>query len=142
MNSPQKKSESSAVTKRLVGLIIKMPLGEQEALLEEIERRRIRFKRRHSRKTIRTLVDYSTDDRAFKDFTQDISAGGVFIQTHMPFRVGEDIALSFFLPMAPERHIKIGGQIVRTAPTGIGVEFRPTGAAQEQLAQMLMEMIT
>lgn len=78
--------------------------------------------RRNPRKNYFMPVDYVIKDRCFRDFTRDISAGGVFIEAHQRFAVGESISLSFML-----RHyaypIKIRGRIVRVAPEGIGIKF-------------------
>jgi Tfp pilus assembly protein PilZ len=78
--------------------------------------------RQHARKSYFMSVDYAVKDRCFRDFIKDISAGGVFIETHHLFPVGETIALSFMVPRYPVP-VKITGKIARVSPEGLGIEF-------------------
>ncbi len=54
------------------------------------------------RKTPRTStvirVDYHTVDSFFRDFADNISAGGMFIVTPKPLRPGTQLILEFMLP--------------------------------------------
>ena len=67
-------------------------------------------------------VNVATEDRVFKDFVGNISAGGVFIETGEPFSVGQEVTLIFSSPNHPEP-IKITGKVIRSVEGGIGVEF-------------------
>jgi len=78
--------------------------------------------RQYTRKPYFMTVDYAVKDRFFRDFIKDISAGGVFIETHHLFPVGETIALSFMVPRYPVP-VKITGKIARVSPEGLGIEF-------------------
>ena len=78
--------------------------------------------RQHARKSYFMSVDYAVKDRCFRDFIKDISAGGVFIETHHLFPVGETISLSFMVPNYPVP-VKITGRIARVSPAGLGIEF-------------------
>ena len=120
----EKSVGDNALLEQLMELIAKMPRGEQLSLLNELEERFSKFNRKHLRVLLRTSVEYSTKDRSDKGFTHDISAGGVFIETRMPFRSEEDIYLNFILPEDPETQIRIHGTIARISPNGIGVEFK------------------
>ena len=91
--------------------------------LEELEEMVFEGKRKHYRKTLLTVVDYITQGNAYKDFIQNISPGGVFIETPMPFSVGQELSLTFALP-SYQKHIKITGEVVRISPQGIGVKFK------------------
>lgn len=86
------------------------------------------------------VIDYSTEDRMYKDYIQNISAGGVFIETQMPFAEGQELSLSFPLPNY-QKYIKISGEIVRTSPHGIGVRFKTANQEQEEMIKSLVEMI-
>jgi len=86
------------------------------------------------------VIDYSTADRVYKDYIQNISAGGVFIETQMPFAEGQELSLSFPLPNY-RKYIKISGEIVRTSPHGIGVQFGAPDHKQEEMIKSLVEMI-
>ena len=86
------------------------------------------------------VVDYSAEDRIHKDFIQNISVGGVFIETRMPFSVGQQVSLSFPLPNY-QKYLKILGEVVRTSSQGIGVKFKTADEDQEAMIKSLLEMI-
>jgi uncharacterized protein (TIGR02266 family) len=130
----------SSVTARLLKVIKKMSENEQLTLLKELEERLFKDRRKHEREPFFMVVDYSTEDRFYKDYIQDISAGGVFIQTRMPFRAGQDVSLSF--PLADyQKYIKITGEIVRVTPQGIGVKFKMVNQDQEAMLKSLLEFL-
>lgn len=130
----------SKITTRLIELIKKMPEEEQRALLKELEERLFEGKRKHERKPFLMAVDYSTQDHVYKDFIQNVSAGGVFIQTNMPFSVGQEVSLTFPLPNY-QKHIKIIGEVVRTTPQGVGVKFKMADQDQKAIIKSLLESI-
>ncbi len=67
-------------------------------------------------------VSYATRGIAYEDFLLDISAGGVFIETHAVFKVGQTLTLTF--PMPGHQHfITVTGRVVRVDGHGIGVQF-------------------
>jgi uncharacterized protein (TIGR02266 family) len=113
---------------------------EQLNLLKDLEERLFKDRRKHKRKPFFMVVDYSTHDRAYKDYIQNISAGGVFIETRMPLSVGQVISLSFPLPDY-QKYIKITGEVVRVSPQGIGVKFRMVDQEQEAMIKSLLESI-
>jgi hypothetical protein len=141
MNTPNKTVEGSPIIDQLMDLIMKMPKGEQYSLLTELEERFSKLKRKHYRKPLRTSVEYSAGDRADKGFIHDISAGGVFIETRMPFRAKESISLNFSLSSDPEKQIRIHGQIARIAPDGVGVKFMRFNEEQMNLIKSELETI-
>jgi Tfp pilus assembly protein PilZ len=63
------------------------------------------------------------EGRAYQDFVRNVGAGGVFIETPEHFSVGQRVSLTFSLP-SYSRVIKIAGEIIRTTPNGIGIEFK------------------
>jgi uncharacterized protein (TIGR02266 family) len=136
MNQPKQ----SNLTVRLIELIKNLSEDEQTSLLRELEEKISRGKRKHERKPFFMVVDYSTEDRMFKDYIQNVSAGGVFIETQMPFAEGQELSLSFPLPNY-QKYIKISGEIVRTSLQGIGVQFKTVDHEQEELIKSLMKMI-
>ena len=135
-----KQSDKSRLTDQIIELVKKMSEHEQRTLLKDLEESLFRGKREHIRKPFSMVVDYSTEDRAYKDFIQDISAGGVFIETHMPFSVRQQVSLSFALPDY-QKHVKITGEIVRSSPEGIAVKFKMANQDQEAMIKSLLEMI-
>jgi Tfp pilus assembly protein PilZ len=86
-------------------------------------------------------VDYSTKDRSEKGFIHDISTGGVFIETRMPFRSEEDISLNFMLPEEPETRVAIHGRIARISPSGIGIEFKSLKEDQKKLIKSYIDKV-
>jgi uncharacterized protein (TIGR02266 family) len=133
-------SNGSKITARLIELIKSMPEDEQRTLLRDLEEKPFEGRRKHARKPFLMAVDYSTQDHVYKDFIQDISAGGVFIQTDMPFTVGQEVSLTFPLPNY-QKHIKIVGEVVRSTSQGVGVKFKMADQGQEAMIKSLLESI-
>jgi len=123
-----------------VELITDMPEDKQQALLRDLEKETSKGARNHHRKPFIMVVDYVMQDRMYKDFIQDISAGGLFIETSQPFSVGQNVTLAFPLPNHQE-HIKITGEVVRATPQGIGVKFKMADEDQEAMVKTLLDTI-
>jgi len=133
--------ESRTSTKaRLIALIEQMPEDELALLLKEVEERLFIRKRKHARKTCSLAVEYSTRRSTHSDFIHDISAGGVFIETSLPFRVGERIILNFTLPNHSEP-LTIRGETARISPSGIGVQFKMEEDPQAQHLEQWLEKL-
>lgn len=129
--------DKSSVAVRLLEVIEAMSEDEQLALLKELEERLSKGKRDNKREPFFTTVDYSIEDRFYKDYIQDISDGGVFIETREPFRVGQEILLTFSRPNT-EQYVKVTGEIARMTSRGIGVKFKPVDqVAGKQIEPLL-----
>ncbi len=135
----ENKEDKSSVVARLHELIKKMSKKEQQALLDELEERLFKKKRKHERKPFLTTLDYSTESRSYRDFIKDISIEGVFIETSIPFSVGEVVSMTFLLP-EHEKKIKIQGEIVRIDEQGIGVKFK-TSQVQKEIIESFVDMV-
>lgn len=133
-------SNESRITARLIELIKNMSVDEQRTLLKDLEGKPFEGRRKHVRRPFLMAVDYSTQDHVYKDFIQDISTGGVFIQTHMPFTVGQEVSLTFPLPNY-QKHIKVIGEVVRSTPQGVGVKFKMADQDQEAMITSFLESI-
>lgn len=140
MTTLEIQSNESRITARLIELIKNMSEDEQRTLLKDLEERPFEGRRKHVRKPFLMAVDYSTQDHVYKDFIQDISSGGVFIQTHMPFTVGQEVSLTFPLPSF-QKHVKVVGEVVRSTPQGVGVKFKMADKDQEAMITSLLEPI-
>ncbi len=141
MNDFKKLSKESTISARLFALIIDMSKDEQRNLLKELEERiSKKGKRIDARKPFFMVVDYASIDHTYKDFIQNISSGGVFIETRTTFSIGQEVSLTFPLP-SHQKHIKISGEIVRTDAKGIGVKFKMADQDQETFIKSLLEMI-
>ena len=140
MTTVEIQPNESSITDRLIELIKNMPEDEQRTLLRDLEEKPFEGRRKHARKPFLMAVDYSTQDHVYKDFIQDISTGGVFIQTHMPFAVGQEVSLTFPLPDY-KKHVKIVGEVVRSTTQGVGVKFKMADQNQEAMITSLLESI-
>jgi len=79
-------------------------------------------KRLTARTPLYKAVTYEAKGEAYEDFVQDISAGGIFIETRLHFVLGQSLAIT--LPMPGHQHyIQVSGQVVRISSSGIGVKF-------------------
>lgn len=123
MNAPTHKSIKPSVIPELVKLIEKIPHGEQQVLLRELEDRFANLNRNHIRKEVCTEVECLTHYQSTKGHITNISAGGVFIESRMPFRCGDEIKLRFVFPQNLQKQLQLTGQIVRISPIGVGVQF-------------------
>jgi Tfp pilus assembly protein PilZ len=131
----------SRTTARLFELIKRMSEDEQLALLKELGERFSKGRRKHEREPFFMVADYSTEDRVCRDYIQNVSAGGVFIETHMPFTSGQEVSLAFPLPNY-QKYIKIIGEVARVTPQGIGVVFKLVKQEQETMVKSLLEWLT
>ena len=115
----------SKINPRLTELISNLSNEEIEELLEKLEKRqKSKFdeKRKHQRKPTLIYVDCSGKNYTFTDFIQNISAGGLFIETQIPLLIDHELSMTFTLPGA-EDSTKITGKVVRTDANGIAVRF-------------------
>ena len=122
MDDLVKTSETSSVTDRLISLVMELSEEQQETLLEELELKFLNENRRQTRKSFMTVVDFASQGHCYREFIQDISGSGVYIQTAMPFSDGQEIVMTFPFPDS-KKHVKVIGRIARIDDTGIGVEF-------------------
>ena len=127
-------------TDQLMDLIRRMDEEERQQLLTELRERFMDERRSAPRKHFLTMITYATLDRAYNDFTRDISEGGVFIETHMPFSIGQSLSMTFPVPNL-HRHLKLSGEIVRLDENGVGVQFKLTTKQQEEVVATLMQLI-
>jgi Tfp pilus assembly protein PilZ len=112
------------VTHRLFKAITNMSDDERRALLRLLEKGLLkgRFRREYYRKGLCLPVAYAKERHVYHNFTKDISLGGVFILTSIPFKVGDEIRVLF---KTDEKSDQVGilGRVARVVPEGIGVRF-------------------
>ena len=111
----------------LFALIFDMPDSETRHLLQELEVRRKTTQektdqRKHPRRQTFIHVDCLGDKCVFTDFIQNISIGGLYIETQIPLFENQELSMSFS-PPGSESIIKITGTVVRIDSKGIGVQF-------------------
>jgi hypothetical protein len=125
MTVKDKKMSINEVRGRLFELIFSMPEEETRELLKKLEIRWMptyEERRKHPRKSTFIHVDCAGNKCAFTDFIQNLSAGGLYIDTQLPFFVGQELSMTFSVTNG-EAPIKITGKIVRVDSRGIGVKF-------------------
>ena len=120
---PPKELNISAVTARIIEIVLAMPVDERRTLLKYLEQEHISGRRKYPRKTYFMEVIFATPDRVISGYIKNISSDGMFVETREPFSVGQLVTLTFKLPNSLE-HIKINGEIVRVSSNGFGVKFR------------------
>ena len=116
------KPNISVITARLFEIILDMPFKKRRALLKDLQAKHSQGRRRFARKPYFMPVDFATPDRAFSGYIQNISSGGVFIETRETLPVGQQLTLSFMRPKSRD-YVKVGGEVVRNIPDGFGVKF-------------------
>jgi CheY-like chemotaxis protein len=127
--SPTPESEKvfglGVINPRLSELISNLSDEEIQELIEELEKRqesKFHEKREHQRKPTLIYVDCSGKNYTFTDFIQNISSGGIYIETQIPLHVDHELSMTFTLPGTGDP-LKITGRVVRTDPNGIAVRF-------------------
>ena len=128
MTSDDKKMGIKEVRSRISEIISKMSEDESRKLLKGLEKwqqSKPPDKREHHRQDASFYAICETKSCNFRNFTKDISSGGVFIETDTTLSVNEDVFMTI-LHSSFEVPIRAGGKIVRVDPKGIGVKFKNT----------------
>ena len=116
------------VEARLSELLSEMSEAEKRDFLEKLEEWQAckqEEKRKHPRKRITIYSVCSGADTYFRDYIQNIGAGGIFIETQTPLFVNQELTTTFFLPSS-KAPVKAKGKVVRTDSKGIAIEFDET----------------
>ena len=100
-------------------------LEKWQSKFDDKQQSKPKEKRKYSRKPISVYAICKTDNRNFRDFTKDLSAGGAFIETNTNLSLDEDLFMTLF-HASFETPVRIGGKIARTDPNGVGVKFNKT----------------
>ena len=140
MDDLDKTLEVPSVTDRLISLVMELSEEQQETLLGELEPKLSKERRHHTRKPFITVVDFASQGRPYREFAQDISGGGVYIETSGSFSVGQDVVLTFPFPDS-QKHMKITGRIARVVDTGIGVQFNMRSFRDELPIRSLLKVL-
>ena len=119
-NLPSENEEK--LTKRLVNAVTKLSLQRKRMLDELLKEWELLDYREDSRIPCFLPVDYSTQNRVYQDFINNLSNGGVFIETSADLATGQALAMIFNVPSL-SKTFKISGKIVRSEADGIGVKF-------------------
>ena len=125
MTNNTNKISSEEVYNQILQIISILSEEQLRKLLEALEKwRKPKFKekRKYPRKQTLIWIECSCNRCALNDFIQNISVSGLFIETIVPFFVGEELSMTFSLPDAEDPK-KIHGKIVRVETRGIAVQL-------------------
>jgi Tfp pilus assembly protein PilZ len=101
-----------------------------------------RWIREYPRLACYIMIDFASDGKAYRSTIRNISASGVFIETHDAFQQGQDIALCFALCEDQEMlPFKINGKVTRIFHDGIGVQYENVSGYQRDIISALIEKI-
>jgi len=99
----------------------------------------INEKRMHFRRYCSIKTEYIIQNRpfyTFKDPIQNISGGGIFIETKSSFTKGQKLSLSFTLPLFGEL-TNIFGETMRCTSQGIGVKFNISNRYKKLISDLI-----
>lgn len=113
-------SEAPIATQKKVGTV--EPISSKDAtnaMLQDSARKALRFP-----------VRFKTNDAFVAEYTKNISAGGMFIQTQVPPAVFSEVVIEMALPDG-QPPLELKGAVVHSTPgMGFGLQFsRPSGEA-------------
>jgi uncharacterized protein (TIGR02266 family) len=72
--------------------------AEQIGGVFELMSKRGTERRKHVRYAVRIRIRYRTADQFFQDYVQNISMGGIFVETTKPLSEGTRLSVEFSLP--------------------------------------------
>lgn len=132
MASWDKSLQDPTLAHQLFQRITAMSDDERRTLLKFLDEGLLKGKcrRAHFRKPLLAPIAYASERQVYRNFTKDISLGGVFISTHIPFKVGQQLRL-VFNSADNTGPVGILGNVARLSPEGIGVKFISLNAARK-----------
>lgn len=141
MTMDDDRKNPSPTMKRLLRFLEAMSEEERRLLLRELEAKYAeKEKRSHFRRPVFIMVSYTVEDRQYTDFVQDLSMGGVFIETCIAVPAGQKVTMKFPVP-GRQQGITIAGEVVRTSPQGIAVKFAKLGPEAEEAIRSMLDRI-
>ena len=141
MNKKNSKLQKyNLVILKLFEVILKLNQEQQARLLKFSEELCIQDMRTSVRKVCNIPVSFSAHNRINLDPIKNIGKGGLFIETTVPFKVGEEILMSFNM-QGYDRPLKIKGVVVRVDRLGVGVEYRGISPYITEMIDTLVKRI-
>lgn len=122
MTSRSSRDNNLKITDRIMSLVQNLSDEKKKSLLELLVEWQQKENREYPRISCNFPVDYSTKSRVYHDFIQDLSKGGLFIETRETLVMKEPVSLTFTLPKSGN-HFKMTGKIVRVEKHGVAIEF-------------------
>jgi hypothetical protein len=135
MENNDNKSSIAEIQTRIFQIISTMPEEHKRKLLRSLEKwqsefydkqqAKVKDRRQHSRKPVSIYAICETNNCYFRDFTKDVGAGGVFIETETNLPLEEELFMTLF-HTSFETPVRSRGKIVRVDSKGVGVKFNKT----------------
>lgn len=98
-------------------------------------------RRIHPRRRCLLSIDWSYASNVFTNAIQNISLGGMFIETGEPFEPNQEISLKILAPDKLKRITNLRAKVVRVDASGIAVEFTKETPEQIEMVTYLIENI-
>jgi type IV pilus assembly protein PilZ len=97
-------------------------------------------RRANDRVPLRIQIQYQTADQFFQDYIQNLSIGGIFIETSSPLKVGTRLKVQFCLPEI-QKEILADGMVVRKVDVrskdprlpGMGIQFSDLNSRDKRI---------
>ncbi len=116
----------------LMNLLLQSHKAEDERKVKAAEQRI------HQRYDCKISVDFDISDWSYEGVVNNISMGGVFIETQNPVTVGCEIMLAL-TSLDDWRYCTIKGTVVRRDANGVGVLFNELSLYQQQVVQSYLK---
>jgi len=114
----------SAVTAKIIGIILKMPFERRRRLLSVLSKTQDINSRKYARKDCLMNVQYLANGQLYNGFINNISPRGAFIEcsknTLQKLSFTQPVTLTFDHP-DKAIHIKTTGEIARITNSGFGI---------------------
>ncbi|MBN1930199.1 MAG: PilZ domain-containing protein [Desulfobacterales bacterium] len=130
MLNPQKKVDEPSIIERLHEIIRNMSENQQKMLLSILQDIDSIDRRKHPRKQGQLNVKYEDETGTYNGHIQNISIGGVCIETECPVSVGHIFELTI-LPPDKMKPMKITGEVVWSRADGFGIRFKKKHESRE-----------
>lgn len=139
MNAEEKATKKyNVVISKLFQIVINLGEEQQEALLRHAEELLVKEKRVSIRKSCNIPINYAVYDRVFSNHIKNISSRGLFIETHRPLLVGDEIVMTFRLE-GFDKPFKVRGEIAHATRLGVGVEFKDVSPYIEEMLRSIIK---
>jgi len=133
MNAEEKATKKyNVVISKLFQVVIDLSEEQQETLLGYAEELLVKDERVGIRKSCSIPINYVVYDRVYSNHIKNISPKGLFIETHRPLLVDDEIVMTFRLE-GYDKPFKLWGEIAHATRLGVGVEFKDVSPYIEEM---------
>lgn len=139
MNAEEKATKKyNVVISQLFQVVINLGEEQQEALLRHAEELLVKDNRVGIRRSCNIPINFAAYDRVYSNHIKNISPKGLFIETHRPLFVGDEIVMTFRRE-GFDKPFKLRGEIAHATRLGVGVEFKDVSPYIEEMLRNLIK---